>query len=138
MIYIHRLAMLSYGAISCYSPCWFPFAIFPRQFLPFLKSLLLTWNPSFCVVRSCPPCSQAARKLTSPSPFLPLSKFPSSQGIPSLIVRPIKTTSRSRLHIVWNTPLVMSSSLYTYVSGALIGFNFALFLISVLGLWGAR
>jgi hypothetical protein len=105
--YNHRdthmyITMLSYGAISCYSPCWFPFAISPCQFLPFLKSLLLTWNPSFCVVRSRPPWSQVARKLTSPSPFPPHSKFASPQGIPKLIVRPTKTTSRSRLRIVRN------------------------------------
>jgi hypothetical protein len=104
MIHIHRLTMLSYGAISCYSPCWFPFAISPCQFLPFLGSLLLTWNPSSCVVRSRPPWPQVARELTSPFPSPPHSKLPSPQGFPSLIVRPTKTTSRSRLHIVWNTP----------------------------------
>ena len=102
--------MLSYGAISCYSPCWFPFAIFPCQFLPFLKSLLLTWNPSFCVVRSRPPWSQVGPKLTSLSPFPPHSKFPSPQGTPSLIVRPTKTTSRSWLHIVRN-------NIYHYMEG---------------------
>jgi hypothetical protein len=80
----------------------FPFAIFPCQFLPFFKSLLLTWNPSFSVLRSRPPWSQVARKLTSPSPFPHHSKFPSPQGIPDLIARPTKTTSRSRLHIVRN------------------------------------
>jgi hypothetical protein len=102
MIHICILTMLSYGAISCYFPCWLPFAIFPYQFLPFLKSLLLTWNPSFCVVWSCKPWSQVACKLTSSSPFPPHSKFPSPQGIPSLNVRPTKTTSRSQLHIVRN------------------------------------
>jgi hypothetical protein len=100
MIYIRRLTMLSYGAIPCYSPCWFPFANSPCQFLPFLESLLLTWNSSFCVVRFRPPWSQVARKLTSPSPFPPHSKFLSPQGFPSLIVRPTKTTSWSRLRIV--------------------------------------
>ncbi len=102
MIHIHRLTMLSYGTISCYSPCWFPFSIFPCQFLPFLKSLLLTWNPSFCVVRSCPPWSQVARKLTSLSPFPPHSDFPTPWGFPKSIVRLTKTTSRSRLCIVRN------------------------------------
>ncbi len=94
--------MPSYGTISWYSPCWFPFATSPCQFLPFLKSLLLTWNSSYCMVRSRPPWSQVARKLTSPSPFPPPSKVPSPQGIPNLIVRSSKTTSRSRLHIVRN------------------------------------
>ncbi len=32
---------------------------------------LLTWNPSFCVVRSRPPWPQAAHKLTSSFPFPP-------------------------------------------------------------------
>ncbi len=88
------------------SPLLFPLLVslcnFPCQFLPFLNPLLLTWNPSFCVVRSRPPWSQVARKLTSLSPCPPHSKFTSPQGIPSLIVRPTKTTSRSRLHIVRN------------------------------------
>ncbi len=44
--------------------------------LPFL---LLTWNPSFGVMRSRPPWPQVARKLTSPSPFPPHSKFPAPQ-----------------------------------------------------------
>ncbi len=103
MIHIHRLAMLSYGAIACYSPCRFSFTIFPCQFLPFLKSLLLTWNPSFCVVRSCPR-----------SPFPPHSlPIPNSHPLRAspVIVRLTKTTSRSRLCVVRNTPLVMSSLL---------------------------
>ncbi len=53
-------------------------------------------------MQSRPPWSQVARKLTSPSPFPPHSKFSSPQGITSLIVRLTKTTSRSRLHIVRN------------------------------------
>jgi hypothetical protein len=109
MIHICILTMLSYGAISCYSPCWLPFATFPYQFLPFLKSLLLTWNPSFCVVRSRPPWSQVGPKLSSLSPFPPHSKFPSPQGTPSLIVRPTKTTSRSRLYIVRNNKILSST-----------------------------
>jgi hypothetical protein len=43
-----------------YSPCWFPFN-------PSFNPPLLTWNPSYCVVRSRPPWPQVARKLTSPS-----------------------------------------------------------------------
>ncbi len=53
----------------------FPLLVFPCQFLPSLKSLLLTWNPSSCVVRSRPPWSQVARELASPSPFPPHSNF---------------------------------------------------------------
>jgi hypothetical protein len=111
MIHICKLTVLGYGAISCYSPCWFPFAISPCQFLPFLKSLLLTWNPSSCVVRSRPPWSQVARKLTSPSPFPPHSKFPSPQGIPNLIMRPTKTTSRSQLYMS-GTDLISHGNLF--------------------------
>ncbi len=82
--------------------CWFPLlAPLANSFFP-LNPFSLTWNPSSSVVRSRPPWSQVARKLTSPSPFPPHSKFPSPQGIPSLIVRPIKMTSRSWLHIVRN------------------------------------
>ncbi len=100
-----------------YYPCWFPFAILLYQFL------LLTWNPSFDVVLSCPPWSQVARKLTSPSPFLSLSKFPSPQGIPSLIVRPIKTTSRSRLHIVRNRNYVLSVEWYSMSKNPTLNLN---------------
>ncbi len=57
------------------NPSLFPFQ-FPLLFPLILESLLLTWNPSFCVVRSRPLWSQVARELTSPSlfppPFLPI------------------------------------------------------------------
>jgi hypothetical protein len=83
-----------------------PLAIPLCQFLLSLESLLLTWNPSSCVVRSRPPWSQVACKLTSPSPFpphfLPILISQPPRGFPKSIVRPSKTTSRSRLHIVWN------------------------------------
>ncbi len=91
--YVHY--MLSYGAISCYSPCCSPSAMSPCQLLPFsltyLESLL-------CVVRSRPPWTKIARILTSP----PHSNFPTPQGFPKPTVRPTKTTSRSRLYIVRN------------------------------------
>ncbi len=56
----------------CY-PCYYPLTS------PFY-SLLLTWKPSFGVMRPCPPWSQDARKLTSPfsSPPHPLP-IPNSQ-----------------------------------------------------------
>ncbi len=79
-----------------------PLAIPLCQFLLSLESLLLTWNPSFCVVRSHPPWSQVACKLNSPSPTLPIPNSHPPQGFPKLIVRPTKTTSQSRLHIVQN------------------------------------
>jgi hypothetical protein len=107
MIHIHRLAVLCYGAIPRYSPCYFPLPIpLAIPLCQFLVSLLLTWNPSTCVVQSRPPWSQVARKLTSPSPFpphflpIPISRPP--QGFPRSIVHPTKMTSRSRLHIVRN------------------------------------
>jgi hypothetical protein len=57
-----------------------PLAGFPLPFSlpipPFPQIPLTTWNPSFCVVRSHPPWSQVARKLTSPSPF----QFPDPPG----------------------------------------------------------
>ncbi len=80
-----------------------PLAIPLCQFPLFLESLLLTWDPSSCVVRSRPPWSQVARKLTSPSTFPPHSNFPTPQGFRKSIVRPTKMTSRSRLHIVRNS-----------------------------------
>jgi hypothetical protein len=97
MIHIHRLAVLIYGAIPSYSPCYSPLPI-PL----FLESLLLTWNPSSCVARSRPPWSQVACKLTSPSLTLPIPNSHPPQGFPKLIVRPTKTPSRSRLHIFRN------------------------------------
>jgi hypothetical protein len=102
MINVHRLQCYTYGAVPCYTPCWFSFVIFLCQFLPFLESLLLTWNPSFCVVRSRPPWSQVAHKLTSPLPIPSPFQFPDPQGFPKSVVRLTKTTSRSRLYIVRN------------------------------------
>jgi hypothetical protein len=98
LLYTHiQTGNISYGAIPLLcSPCKFP-----RQF-PF-QSLLLTWNPSFCVVRSRPPWPQVARKLTSPSSNPPQSlPIPNSQH-PRLIVRLTKTTSRLQLHRVQNS-----------------------------------
>jgi hypothetical protein len=65
-------------------PLLTPFCYSPFRFPPFLKSLLLTWNPSFDVVRSCPPWSQVARELTSPSPF----QFPDPPGFPQINCAP--------------------------------------------------
>ncbi len=81
------------------SPCWFPWQL-PFPWVPptYLESLLSAW----CDPR--PPWSQVACKLTSLSPFPPHSNFPTPHGLPKSIVRPSKTTSRHRLHIVRNTP----------------------------------
>ncbi len=43
--------------------------LIPCYFQP--HSLLLTWKPSFGVMRSCPPWPQVTRKLTSPFPSPP-------------------------------------------------------------------
>ncbi len=99
MTHIHRLAVLSYGAIPRYSLCYSPLPI-SLAYSPFPESPLLTWNPSSCVVRSRPPWSQVAHKLTSPFPSLPIPNFHPPRGFPKSIVRPTKT--RSRLHIVRN------------------------------------
>jgi hypothetical protein len=57
-----------------------------------------------CVVRSRPPWSQVARKLTSPFPPHSNFFFPRPpRGFPKSIVRPTKTTSWSRLHLVRNS-----------------------------------
>ncbi len=81
------------------SPCtWVP--------LTYLESLLFVW----CDPR--PPWSQVACKLTSPSPF----HFPAPNGSPNSIVRPFKTTSRHRLHIVRNSKVPFGSA--TYCNGA--------------------
>ncbi len=80
---IVQIDNIGYGAIPLFhSPC---------QFLvnsPF-HSPLLTWKPSFGVMRSRPPWSQVARKLTSPSPFpshpipiLSSSQIPDPPGFP--------------------------------------------------------
>jgi hypothetical protein len=88
MIHMDRLAI----SVMAHSP----FTPLANSLLPTFP--LLTWNPSFCVVLSCPPWSQVTCKLTSPSPSLPI---PNSHH-PRSIVRPTKTTSRSRLHMVRN------------------------------------
>jgi hypothetical protein len=54
-------------------------------------------------VRSRPPWSQVARKLTSHSPFPPHSNFPTPWGFPKSTAHPTMTTSRSSLHIVRNS-----------------------------------
>ncbi len=95
--------MFSEGAPFAINPLLVPFCQLPLP-IPFfpLNPFSLTWNPSSCVVRSCPPWSQVARKLTSPSPFPPHSNFPTPLGFPKSTVRPSKMTSRSRLYIVRN------------------------------------
>jgi hypothetical protein len=104
--------------------------------VPLANPFSLTWKPSSCVVRSRPPWSQVARKLTShspfpphslpiPFPFPPPSNFPSPRGFPKSTAHPTKTTSRSRLHIVRNTPLVMLSSLHTQTFVVFPGLNIA-------------
>jgi hypothetical protein len=67
-------------------------SLFPEVFLTYLESLLFLWCDP------CPPWSQVARKLASPSPF----QFPDPPGFPQIIVRPSKMTSRLRIHIVRN------------------------------------
>jgi hypothetical protein len=89
-------------------------------FIPFANSPLLTWNPSFCVVRSRPPWSQVAHKLTSPPSFPPHSNFPTPRSFPKSTMRPTKTTSRSRLHIVWN--IKDHKCLYLGISETLLKF----------------
>ncbi len=76
MIHIHRLTILCYGAISHYSPCWFPLANSPCQF-PFTYQETLLFVQ--CDPR--PPWSQVAHKLTSPSP----SQIPIAPGFPRSI-----------------------------------------------------
>ncbi len=77
-----------------------------------------TWNPSSCVVRSRPPWSQVARKLTSPSPFpphslpIPISRPP--RGFPKSIVCPTKMTSWSWLHIVRNSYELVKENFWGY------------------------
>ncbi len=75
------------------SPCFTPLA--NSLLLPF-HSLLLTWKPSFGVMRSCPPWPQVTRTLTFPFPSPPHSKFPTPRVFHELIVRLTKTTSRTR------------------------------------------
>ncbi len=70
------------------SPCWFPFASLPFPFT-YLEPLL-------GVIGSCPPWSQVARKLISPSP--PHSKIPTPWSFPELHMRLTKTTS-----LIWIT-----------------------------------
>jgi hypothetical protein len=68
-MYTYTIYNTSCSAIPCFcSPCYSP--------LTSLCSPLLTWKPSFGVMRPCPPWSQVARKLTSPFSFPPHSKFP--------------------------------------------------------------
>jgi hypothetical protein len=68
----------------------FPFFT-PLASSPF-QSLLLTWKPSFSVMRYRPPWSQVARKLTSPSSFPPHSlPIPNSRppGFPQTNCAPL-------------------------------------------------
>jgi hypothetical protein len=44
--------------------------------VPLIFPFVLTWKPSFGVMRSRPPWPQVARKLTSLFPFPPRSRFP--------------------------------------------------------------
>ncbi len=70
-------------------PFRFPFASLPFPFT-YLETLL-------DVIGSCPPWSQAARKLISPFPSPPHSKIPTPWGFPELNMRLTKTTSRIQL-----------------------------------------
>ncbi len=94
-----RQLLYTYTQVDNIFMAQYPFFCSPCQFLvnPLFHSPLLTWKPSFGVMRSCPPWPQVARKLTSPSSFPPHSKFPTPQGFPEPIVRLTKTTSQSRL-----------------------------------------
>ncbi len=71
-----------------------------------LANSSLSSNPSYLLeippFAWCDPIHPGPRLLVNwPPP--PHSKFPSPLGIPNLIMRPAKTTSRSRLYIVWNS-----------------------------------
>jgi hypothetical protein len=76
MIYTYAIRNTSYSATPCFcSPCYSP--------LTSLCSPLLTWKPSFGVMRPCPPWSQVARKLTSPfssPPHPPPFQIPTTPG----------------------------------------------------------
>ncbi len=113
----------------CHSPCQFPQLIscqlpFSRVPLTYLESLFFAW----CDPR--PPWSQVACKLTSPFP--PHSNFPTPHGFPKSIVRPSKTTSRYRLHIVRNSKRYLFDSVVKIVGGKTISelFNEAMFKFS--------
>jgi hypothetical protein len=70
--------------------------------LPLIHPFYLLGIPHSVWCDPCPPWSQVACKLTSPSPFPPHSLFPLPNGFPNSIVHPSKTTSRHRLHLVRN------------------------------------
>ncbi len=95
MIHIHRLAVLSLWRNPSFFPLLFPFAysLCYSLWVPFtyLESLLL-----------CGTILSTLVSLPIPSPFPPHSNFPTPRGVPKSIVRPTKTTSRTRLHIVRN------------------------------------
>ncbi len=79
----------------------FPFAWPPSLVL---KSLSLTWSPSF--VCGAIPVHSGPRLLVNwppPSLSLPILPFPFPNGFPSPIMCPSTTTSRHRLHIVQYT-----------------------------------
>jgi hypothetical protein len=95
MIHIHRL---SYGAVPHYSPCFFLLSI------PLANSLF-SLSPSYLLgippLVWCDPVHLGPRLLVNwPPP--PHSNFPTPRGFPKSTVCPTKTTSRSRLYIVWN------------------------------------
>ncbi len=93
--------MLSYGAVPHYSPCWFPSANSPCQFPPFLESLLLGILPLVW----CDPVLPGPRLLVDwppPPHSLPI-QISRPPGVPQINCAPTKTTSRSRLYIIWNT-----------------------------------
>ncbi len=94
-MYTYKIYDTSYSAIPCFcSPCYSP--------LTSLWSPLLTWKPSFGVMRSCPPWSPVACKLTSPFSFPPHPfPIPNSQH-PGSTVRFTETTLRFRLLLVRN------------------------------------
>ncbi len=75
-----------------HSPCFF-FPLLIPFFSPFYPSLL-TWNPP-CCDRICPPCSQVARKLTSP-----FSKSESERGSGPKIST-LRTLAREKLDFLF-------------------------------------
>jgi hypothetical protein len=96
---------------TAHSPCFFFPLLIPFS-SPFSPSLL-TWNPPSCD-RIRPPCSQVARKLTSPFPspgsYTPLPKIPTPQGFPDPNIHSLgrhwELDPQARVH----SPFAMSSS----------------------------
>jgi hypothetical protein len=95
-----------------------PLASFPLLFS--LANSSLSSNPSYLLgippFMWCNPVHPGPRLLVN-WPLPPHSKFPSPQGIPSLIVRLTKTTSRSRLRIVQNNGDQFSMFIWSQLMG---------------------